>query len=203
MKLAPHYRRLLFLTILLVCGLLALIGRFYLLQIAWHKEIAAEADKFSRTRRLIQPWRGEIRDRIGRPLAWSVPVVDVYANLDVCKDHVESVARVVGPFLAVDRRRLLKSMYEGLLEVDGGPKEAVLLKRNVSMPEWESLRNAITNSNFGMEVERLSRRERAVLTSLRKNALFARETQMREYLIDDFLPHVIGAVTCPRGRLMP
>lgn len=203
MKPAFHYRRLLFLSVLLVCGLVALIGRFYLLQIQWHEDIAAEADKFSRSRRLIQPWRGEIRDRNKQPLAWSVPVVDVYANLDVCRDHVESVARVVGPFLGVDHRRLLKSMYEGLLEVDGGPKDAVLLKRNVTMPEWELLRNAITNSNFGMEFARLSRRERAVLTSLRKNALFAHETQMREYLMDDSLQHVIGALMCSPGRLVP
>lgn len=203
MKLAPHYHRLLFLTVLLVCGLAALIGRFYLLQIRWHEDIAVEADKFSRSRRLIQPWRGEIRDRNSQPLAWSVPVVDVYANLGVCKDHVESVARVVGPLLGVEHRRLLKSMYEGLLPMDGGPKDAVLLKRNVTIPEWELLRNTITNSNFGMEVEQLSRRERAVLTSLRKHALFVRETQMREYLMDDSLQHVIGAVMCSPGRLMP
>ena len=203
MKPAPHYHRLLFLSVLLVGALVALIARFYLLQIQWHEAIAAEADKFSRSRRLIQPSRGEIRDRNGQPLAWPVPVVDVYANLGVCKDHVESVAQVVGLPLGVEHRRLLKLMYEGLLPVDGGPKDAVLLKRNVSMPEWELLRNTVTNSNFGMDVERLSRRERAVLAGLRKNALFARETQMREYLLDDSLQHVIGAVMCSPGKLMP
>lgn len=200
---ALQYRRLVLLGTVLVAAFFALIVRFFLLQILWHDALETRADSFTRARKLIQPWRGEIRDRNGQPLAWSVPVVDVYADLVVCKDHVDRVVSVIGPLLGIEPRRLVKSMYEGLSVRNGGPKDAVLLKRNVTLAQWTAVLQGMTNSNFGMDTKRLTRRERGLLENLRRRALFARETQMRDYLFDDVLAHVIGPLAAASDKPVP
>ncbi len=195
MNRTSHYWRVATLSVFLVLCLLAMIVRFFLLQVVWHDAIEREADRYTRTRKLIEPARGDIRDRNNQPLAWSVPSLDLYANLEVCGDHVEQVVNLLGPLLGVEPRGLAKRMYAGLLPGNGGPKQAVLLKRNVMPWEYPVIFGAVTNATFGMHLAELMPGQKAKLALLRKSTLIARESQTRVHAQGNLLAHVLGPLT--------
>lgn len=202
MNQAFHYRRVAVVAVLLVLALLGLMGRFFLLQVVWHEDLKKEADIYTRTRQVIPPVRGDVKDRNGRPLAWSVPVLDVYADVSLCESRVRQVANLVAPLLGLEPRDIERPIYKGLLPMQGGPKSAVLLKRNVALWDWAAARQTITKANFGMDVTRLSRAEKNMLAKLRTRAVFARENQMRDYVPGNELAHVLGPLTpAPDGTL--
>jgi len=198
---AFHYRRVLYLTVALVTMLALMIARFFWLQVVCHEPFAREAQRLTTIRRVSEPWRGGIKDRNGRPWVWSVPVVDVYADVQVCGDYVKPVARSLGPLLGLEPRQVAHCLYEGLLWRDGGPKQAVLLKRDVLLWECQALTQKLAQSSFGLNLAQLRRVDPEALGKLRTNAVIARDSQLRAYAPGNLSAHVVGPLRTVAGEI--
>lgn len=194
---AFQFRRIALLGALLILGFVWLEYRLVDLQILRHEELLAEAERYTRTVRRLEPVRGEIRDRNGRPLVVSGPVKTVYANLALCTNRLDAVARTAAPLLALEAEplgRLLREAAAGQYEGYPAPLRAVVLRRNVGLAEWRRLTNAMAAATFGLPAVPRTRRERLELGRLQRHALFAQDDQVRRYPLTNALSSVLGMV---------
>lgn len=181
----------------LVAGLCLLEWRLIHLQVARHPELLAKAERFTKTRHPLEPWRGAIKDRFGAILATSSSAWDVYVNLAVCSNHLARITPVLASVLGLDRRQVVQALYTRL--PDSGPKPrpplAVLLRHKVPGEEWEWTTNRLAKETFGFPPTGLSRKDQRLLGRLRCKSLFARPRQTRAYPFANSLCHLLGYVS--------
>jgi cell division protein FtsI/penicillin-binding protein 2 len=172
--------------------------RLIWLQVFRHEELEAKAEAYRFKTRIDQSWRGQIRDRNGIPLALTVPVKNVYADLKVWTNRVDELAAIVAPLLGTNQAGLASRVNQSLARRDGADSEvgpgALLLKRGVGPAEWTSVKEALARETFGMNTNKLSSRKRTLLKSLRRWTLFAVDDQRRYYPHGESLAHVLGFV---------
>ena len=87
-------------------GIVAL--RLVDIQVWRHDELRIKAERFTRTRRYSEPWRGEVLDCRGRTLATALPVKTVYADLTVCSNRIDEVAAVIARPLGITQDRTVE-----------------------------------------------------------------------------------------------
>ncbi|HNQ88513.1 MAG TPA: penicillin-binding protein 2 [Verrucomicrobiota bacterium] len=190
-------------------GLVALVaGAFVALECRLAKTqlvdgdvLRAKAERYTKTRRFAEPWRGEIRDRAGVPVAVSMPVKTVYADLSVCASRIEPVSAVLAPHLGLPASAVA-GMLRAPLAVAAGSKggqraRSVVLRRQVSLPEWDALTNALAQATFEFPQSRRTRREEAALARVRRRVVYGEDDQIRVYPFTNLCSTVLGF---PRRR---
>jgi cell division protein FtsI/penicillin-binding protein 2 len=214
-------QRVYFPLVLLLVLLGAVEWRLVHLQVLRHDELEAKAEDYEFTTRTEQSWRGQIQDARGRPLALTVPVKNIYADLSVWTNRVELLASVVAPLLDTNAAGLALRVRQALLakkptasesadpgsNLDPAAAEispgALLLKRGVEPAKWDSIQDALARANFGLPTNRLASRQRALLKGLRRWTLFALDDQRRYYPYGESLSQVLGFVgSSTNGHLL-
>lgn len=193
-----QYRRLAGLALFGIALFVCLGCRLYNIQIERHGRLAAEARRFTDTTRVLEACRGQVRDRHGKTLAISVPMKTVYANLALCSNRVEQVARTLGPLLQISPEVLagrLRVALQGPSKGAGGASKALVLKRNVPLAEWQAIASALNLETFGVNQPGLTAAQRSELKLLRHRILFTTDTQVRLYPYGERLSHVLGFVS--------
>lgn len=194
----PFLTRTEILLALFLLAFAALEWRLFQLQILRHEELEEKADAYRFTTRVEQSWRGRITDRNGLPLALTLPVKNVYADLSVWTNRVEQLARIVAPLLGMDSGALARMVQEELDRRSeqrlGRSPGALLLKRDLAPTEWARIRQALARETFGWNTTRLSNRQRTLLKRIRRWSLFAEDGQQRVFPNGDSLAQVLGFV---------
>lgn len=193
-----QYQRLCAVVAALLGLFFGLGWRLYDIQVRRHRELSERAERYTRAIRVIEPWRGEIRDRSGRRLALSAPEKTVWLNLGVCGDDVEGVARTCGLLLKMPCRDIAETIRaarqrphrEGNASLD-----TVALKRHVAVEEWAAVASAAQLETFGINRGKLTPREKDRLHKLRRYLLSATDSQVRRYPYGESLCHVLGFVS--------
>ncbi|MCX6899436.1 MAG: penicillin-binding protein 2 [Verrucomicrobia bacterium] len=155
------------------------------------------------------PHRGEILDRNGCVLAVSEPVVSVCVNPSQTADRAPQLAAILEPHLQIPQEKLLRRLQprplrnakgEVILDRHGKtiPDQWELLKSNISLPEWQEIRQSIQKATFGLDLT--NRKQKAMLKTLRTYAIFAVPAQVRRYRLGALAAHVIGHVTVDSGN---
>ena len=188
--------RIKILAYLFFAGFAVLEWRLIHLQILRHEELEVKAEDYRFTTRVEQSWRGQIRDRNGIQLALTVPVKNVYADLEVWTNRVDLLARVVAPLLGMDQAGLSQRVRQGLSAHNGSPTDrgpgALLLKRGITPTEWPPIKEALACETFGLPTNNLSSRQRTRLKELRRWTLFAEDDQRRFFPHGKSLAQVLG-----------
>ena len=187
---AFQYRRLVVIVVLALAGFFGLFCRFFEIQVCRHRELAAKAERFNGTIRVLEAWRGQIKDRNGKVLAISVPVKTIYANTVLCSNRLEQVARTCGPLLQIPPGALAARLRAGLQST--GSQKALLIKRNVPVAEWSRIASALELETFGMDRFNLTAGERRELQKLRRKTFFARDAQVRLNPYGESLSSLVG-----------
>ena len=188
--------RIMILSCILFSGFAVLEWRLVHLQILRHAELEEKAEDYRFTTRAEQSWRGKIQDRNGIQLALTVPVKDVYADLQVWTNRVESLARIVAPLLGMDQAGLAQRVRQSLKAHNSSPADqepgVLLLKRGLTPTEWVPIKEALARETFGLQTNQLTSRQRTLLKELRRWTLFAENYQRRFYPYDASLAQVLG-----------
>lgn len=184
---------------LIVVSLFAVLGlRLADIQVRRHDELRVKADRFTRTRRYTEPWRGELLDCRGRTLATSLPVKTVFADLTVCSNRIPEVAAAIARPLGMTPNEVA-GVLQGALPgppspTNATPAKAIRLQRSVPTWGWEALTNALAQADFGLPRESADRRQRFAKERLRRRAVFARDDQVRVCPLTNVLGQVLGFV---------
>ena len=195
---AFQYRRMAVIVLLVCAGFAWLFCRLFQIQIARHQELAAKAQQYTETTRVLEAWRGQIHDRNGKVLAISVPVKTVYADAALCSNRLEQVAQTCGPLLQIPPDVLAGRLRAGLQKAasrSAGPPRALLLEHDMPVAEWNAITSALDLETFGMDRPNPTAAERRALQMLRRKALFARDEQVRLYPYRECLSSLLGFVT--------
>jgi cell division protein FtsI (penicillin-binding protein 3) len=195
---AIHYGRIAAFTALLVLGFLLVEIRLFYLQILRHDDLGSRAGKYEGYRRISASWRGEIRARNGAPLAVSVPVKTVYADLTVCTNRPAELARIFSTVLGLPLAETTRQLRPA---VNPATKEktrlALRLQSEVAESTWRLLTNTLATAEFASDSTKpakpMNRRERILVNKLREHAVLAEDDQMRGYSpIGLNLGHLLG-----------
>jgi len=199
-----QYRRLAAVVLVVLAGFIWLFVRLFDTQVIRHRELVSKARQYSRITRVREPWRGEIRDRNGTTMAVSVPVKAVYLDLTLCSSRPEQIAETVGRLLGISAQQLSSRVQACLHPVGAGglalPQKALLLRRDVPLPEWRAIATALELETFGLGKPQLNATEQAALRKLRRRLLFARDEQYRRYPWGESLCQILGFVSTRTNR---
>lgn len=210
-----QFRRLVVVGIMLITTMAALVVRLWYLQIQESPRLLVEHER--NTKRLIvrQPRRGEIRDIRGHTLATSVPVKTVCADPTLIGPHYLRVAQAISPVLKLSEEALverlrpkLRPVSATLTNIQDGltnitltnffvTNQYIVLKRKVSLKEWEDITLAMKELQFGVREAKLPKSTQTFLKNLRDRAIFAEEDQLRVYPNSNLLAHTMGFVGPP------
>lgn len=204
---APYQsRRIWFMALLLTCAFFGLGARLYVVQVIRHDELAVKASKFTARSELIDPLRGQIRDIKGNVLAASRQVKTVVANpFFICNTNVGNrlpeLAQVVGPLLDMDTNQIVSLVQNRMVVTNKAgkvvPCQYVVLKRNVPVPVWQQIEQAMLNHAAWSNDLAFPKSVRPHYKNLRKEAVWSEDDQIREYPNEIRAAHVIGFVGTP------
>ncbi len=192
-----HYKRLLWLTVLLAAAFVGLGYRLVDLQVVRHGELSKEARSNTQYTFKLQPRRGDILDCNGNLLATSVFVKTVCADPSLIGGHQAEVAQELAPLLQMPEGELEKRLApHWQINKKGETNEVkyVMLRRKVSTDAWEKIQQVMTNVPAGLDFKHLPRKEQAFYRNLRTKAIFTEEVddQLRNYPNGALAAHVIG-----------
>lgn len=195
-----QFRRLLLLTGLLGGAFALLAVRLVDLQIVRHEELRAKALHNTVRKIRIQQRRGDILDVRGNLLASSTIVKTVCADPTLMANRQAEIARAIAPILELSEADVYNKIQLRVLHTNSSGKAVmdryVVLKTKVPLDTWRAVRVAMTNLNFGINEEKLSKKERAVFYTVRTASVFADpvEDQVRHYPNHALAAHVLGFV---------
>ncbi|MBI3849048.1 MAG: penicillin-binding protein 2 [Verrucomicrobia bacterium] len=191
-----QYQRVLTLALLLVAAFGGLGYRLVDLQVLRHAQLLAKAQEYTERTLQVAPRRGDILDARGNLLATSIFVKTVCADPSLMGDRYAEVARVLAPLLKVSEVSLAERLKPRVLRLNpkGEPvfDQNVPLKSKVKIEEWKSIQESLASQTFGMDVSKLTKKERIFLRDLQHKAIFAEEEQMRIYPNQALAAHVLG-----------
>jgi cell division protein FtsI/penicillin-binding protein 2 len=192
-----QYKRLALLALLLGLAFLGLGYRLVELQIVRHEELAAKCQQNTQHEVLLEPRRGDILDAKGNLLATSVAVKMVCADPELLGNRQAEVAHALAPLLQMNEDKLAQSLLPRLHQNKKGQtvtNEFVCLKKKVPLETWDKIQATMTNLSFGLDERALSKTDRAFYRTLRQQAIFARDDQLRAYPNQALAAHVLGYV---------
>jgi cell division protein FtsI/penicillin-binding protein 2 len=193
------------LALLLALAFAGLGYRLVDLQLLRHDEFSAIAQQNTQHEFLLAPRRGDILDAKGNPLATSLFVKTVCADPALLGDRQPEVAHALAPLLQLNEAKLALSLMPRVHPNEKGQavtNQFVCLKRKVPLETWEKIQATMTNLSFeGLDETRLSKTQRAFFRSLRQQAIFAREDQLRFYPNQTLAAHVLGYATTEEREL--
>lgn len=195
-----QYRRLALLGLLLSAGWVALLLRSHHLMVRRHAELTAKGRVLTDLYEPLAPWRGDLLARDGTVLATTLPRKTIYVDTLQCNDRYNEVIQVLTRLLGMDQREVRSRVQQGLLAAgrrrpDEPPSGAVVIRRHVSIPEWQAITNSLARETFGFDPARLTRRGRERLDELRRRLLFAEEDQERVHPLGRLACHALGYTT--------
>jgi cell division protein FtsI/penicillin-binding protein 2 len=188
-------RRLLLLALLLALAFVGLGYRLVDLQILRHEEWSFIAQQNTQREFLLDPRRGDILDAKGNPLATSVFVKTVCADPTLLGNHQAEVAHALAPLLQLNEGKLVQVLTPRVRQNDSGQtmtNQYICLKQKVPVETWEKVQAAMTNLTVGVEEKKLNKSDRAFYRTLRQQAIFARDDQLRSYPNGALAAHVLG-----------
>jgi cell division protein FtsI/penicillin-binding protein 2 len=190
-----QFRRLLWLGVLLVSAFAGLGYRLVQLQVVRHDELSAEAQRRTQQRFLLEPRRGDILDTKGNPLATSVRVRTIRADLLLIRNRQAEVAHALAPLLQLSETRLQQLLMSRL------PRGAELITNRFvelgrKLPEetWRKIQATMSALSFGVDEKKLPSGEQDFYKELREKAIFAVPDQLRVYPNQNLAAHVLGYV---------
>ncbi len=192
-----QYRRLTLMALLLIVAFAGLGYRLVDLQVVRHDDLSREAVG-RRESTIIHPSRrGDILDARGNVLATSLFVKTVCADPSLIGTNQAVVARALAPVLKINQAELAQKLQVRLYRDKTGKEQVdkyVLLKRKVTLDEWEKIQVAMKNISFGVDEKKLSRRDRAFFRNLRLRSVFTEpvDDQLRVYPAGTLAAHVLG-----------
>jgi len=196
METAKNRRRLIALTIVLTVCFVGLGCRLVDLQWVRHDELRSLAENQHRHSYFREAPRGDIRDRRGNLLATSTPVKNICADPARLKGHHEEVARFLAPLLNTNESVLISLLARNTRTNASGrilPNHWVLLKKKVSVDDWEKIQSALgeeyTNRVSG---GLLTKKQRQDLQLAWTKSIYPEEDQIRTYPNGTLAAHVLG-----------
>jgi len=193
-----QYRRLAWLALLLVVAFAGLGYRLIDLQFLRHEALTREASV--RQKRLFRaPRRGDILDARGSQLATSIFVKTVFVDPTLIGTNQAIVARALAPVLKVDESELARKLQIRIWKDKDGKERTdrfEILKRKVTLEEWDKVCSVMTNLSLGVDEKKLSKAERTFCWRLRHHAIKAVpvDDQLRVYPQGNLASHVLGFV---------
>ncbi|HKS36758.1 MAG TPA: penicillin-binding protein 2 [Verrucomicrobiae bacterium] len=191
-----QYRRLAAMALLLAIAFAGLGYRLVDLHVFRHEELVGEASVRQR-REIRAPRRGDILDTRGNQLATSIFVKTVFADPSLIGTNQAIVARALAPVLKMDPAELARKLKARTWKDEQSRERTVrfeILKRKVSLDEWDRICGAMTNLSFGTDEKKLTKTERAFYRNLRLSAISAvpADDQLRVYPHGTLAAHVLG-----------
>jgi cell division protein FtsI/penicillin-binding protein 2 len=194
---------------LLTIAFVGLGFRLVDLQLLRHEVVRPQAE--SRTRRTFIriPLRGQILDRRHTVLATSEIVKTVVADLGIIGTNdfiIPFVARALAPVLQTNatwlEQRLASANWTNTTTGQVRSRRSVILKRKVSMDDWDRIHGVMTNLTFGLDVPRLSKAQSATLREWRYHLIGSEmvDDQLRTYPQGELAAHVLGFVGAEERR---
>jgi cell division protein FtsI (penicillin-binding protein 3) len=194
----PNQLRWLFgLTSCLVLALMALGGRLYVLQVQRHEELRALAESLTHDATVREPWRGDIRDANGNPLATSHPVKRLCADPSLIRNRQWDVARALAPILGRSEAELADRLkITTRVDTNGVVRtnQFVDLRFEATLDQWTQVTQAMAQVRFEGDEAVLPKRERRFWNTLRQRAIFGIDSQRRIYPNGQLASHVVGVV---------
>jgi cell division protein FtsI (penicillin-binding protein 3) len=191
-----QYRRLALMALLLAIAFAGLGYRLVDLQVFRHEELVAEASIRQR-REIRAPRRGDILDARGNQLVTSIFVKTVFADPSLIGTNQAVVARALAPVLKMDQAELARKLKARTWKDEHNRERTLrfeILKRKVSLEEWDRICRVMKNLSFGIDEKKLTNAERASYRNLRLNAISAvpADDQLRVYPHGTLAAHVLG-----------
>ena len=127
----PRKGRIAVMCVVLACGIVAILGRAFYLQVTRHDDFMKRSESQHRTQLKLQASRGDILDRNGEPFAISAPVDSVYAVPHEVQDVAGTTALLVtalGVEPATISNRLEKKNDFAWIKRQITPSESAVLK---------------------------------------------------------------------------
>lgn len=194
---ASQLRWLFGLTSALVLGLCGLGYRLVVLQVLRHEELRVLADSMTQRTIVREPWRGDVLDVNGNPLARSHPIKHVWADPSIIGEHRQEVARLLAPLLGYNEaeleQRLQVTTRTNALNNVVRTNQFVVLRQEVSIETWQQVTQAMFSLRAPNEAS-LKRSERRLWTALRERAIRGDDGQKRIYPNGTLAAHVVGFV---------
>lgn len=140
-------RKLYFIIVLIIGILFSLIGRLVILQIVNGDNFALDAESLHNTTVKIQPKRGEIFDRNGKPLALNVPSYEIFWRRTadfIDKEKLSKLFTIVGEDWANIEQKITKGA--NFIYLNRSADEEILnsIKNNLTKGiEWKENKNRI------------------------------------------------------------
>jgi len=186
-------------AVLLAIAFATLGYRLVDLQVVQHDQLRKQAERNTHQVLLLQPRRGEIRDRRGNVLASSLFVKTVCADPTLIGSYQTEVARLLSPLLEIAESNLVEKLQiRSFVDHQGQTRQDrhVVLKRKVAVEIWEKIQAAMKGIQFSVEEKKLNAKDRAFLRNLRQSAIYveACEDQHRIYPNHTLAAHVLGFV---------
>jgi cell division protein FtsI/penicillin-binding protein 2 len=190
-----HMKRMRALSGLLVLLFVGLAVRLIQLQHFDHEEASILAARRTQRTFLHQPRRGDIVDRNGNPLASCIPVKKVFADPSFVQGYYPQVAEQLAPLLGYDRQELADRLKPTTYLNKRGQlmtNQYLNLQREVSVEQWEQIRQVVETMRFHPPEHRLTTSERQYYRAFRRYAIYAEDDYQRVYRSGHLASHVIG-----------
>lgn len=194
---AMQVRRLCILAAGMLAGFGGLGYRLYDLQVVQHEQFAEEARNNTERTFVRKPKRGDIRDARGNLLATSKVVHNVCADPHLLGTNYFTAALHLAPHLGMTVEELADKLRPRTIPGTNNvpvPVQWVSLKKKVETEEWEKIRAAMEQVNFGVDESTLTKTKQAAYTRLRRTAVFAEPDELRYYPSGSLAAHVLGYV---------
>ncbi|MDX1951358.1 MAG: hypothetical protein SFY81_04195, partial [Verrucomicrobiota bacterium] len=177
-------RRLILLSAGLVIGFVGLGGKLVDLQFVRHEELKAAARKNTYKKIVVEPRRGDIRDKKGILLAVSKGVKTIVADPSIVGTNNWAIARTVAPILKMDVVELAEKLKPVMLTNSAGRlyvDRHVVLKRKVDEETWREIQTRVAALDFGFDLKSVPKKQLAYFQQVRSFALAAEPEEMRVY----------------------
>ncbi len=190
-------KRSLLLLVFLTAAFAGLGYRLVDLQVLRHDELSRLAQDNTQRQFWQAPRRGDILDTHGNLLATSVPVMTVCADPSLVGDQQVVVARALAPLLQLPEADLYQRLFPRISKDAKGQTVTnglhyVRLQKNISEETWQKIAMTMSNLNFGIDEQKLPKTVRDFYRTLRTDAVFAEQDQMRVYPNGSLASQVLG-----------
>ncbi len=192
-----QFKRALLLLLFLTAAFAGLGYRLVDLQVLRHDELARLEQNNTQREFWQAPRRGDILDAHGNLLATSVPVRTVCADPSLIGNQQAVVARALAPLLQMPEAELYQKLFFHVFRDEKGQMVTnnlhyVRLQKNISDDTWQKIQDTMSQLNFGVDEEKLSRTDREFYRNLRQYAIFAEPGEMRVYPDGALAAQVLG-----------
>src|SRR6516164_6233807 len=198
-------RRMLGLALLVFAAFAGLGYRLVDLQVLRHDEFGKLAQDNTQREFWQAPRRGDILDARGNLLATCDPVKTVCADPSLIGNFQRLVAQAIAPLLQLNENDLVQKLTPHPEPGANGATVTnnlhyVRIARQVNEESWNRIAAAMSNLPARVNLNQLSKQDRAFLTKRCVRSLFAEPDQRRVYPNGPLAAQVIGFSTVEETR---